>query len=101
MLTEFILSLFTDIDKKTGDNTLVYEMTLIFGAVLSGYTIGNYPKPFLNFLATPTGQFFAFFIINFSLYRKKQTIAHIIAEAIIDVIVLNVIKILLEYYYDS
>lgn len=74
---------------------------LLFSTVIAGYTIMDFPEEALEIFTTPIGQFFAFFSINYVMYAddEKVTFLDMIRESIWFVIVLQVIKIILNWYY--
>jgi hypothetical protein len=66
-------------------------------AFAAGYTINDFPERFKNWFTNPLGQFLVYFLIIYVTYRsdKEVTISEMIGEAIIYVIILQMLKMVL------
>lgn len=75
---------------------------LLFSTGIAGYTIMDFPEELLEAFTTPVGQFFAFFAINYVMYTDDPdvTLLDMVRESIWFMIILQVLKIILNWYYD-
>ena len=67
-------------------------------AFAGGYTINDFPSKFKELFATPIGQFMVYFLILYLTFRSDAnvSIAEIIMEAVMYVVILQLLKMLLK-----
>lgn len=88
---------------KTRNRILAKELIGLMGLVLGGATVGNYPEEFKTFLTTWIGQYIVILMINYGLYYEEEgrTLKEVVIETAMDVIILQMVKIVLEKYYSK
>jgi hypothetical protein len=79
--------------KETSSDN-IDKILLIFLGILSSFTIFDFDPKILKLLATPLGQFIIMFSFLYILFRKDKStnISEILAESIIYVIILRILK---------
>jgi hypothetical protein len=80
-------------------STITQSVLFMLGAVLGGYTISNFPRQYLDLIATPIGNVIAFFIIllgaNYNSYGTEVNFWDLAIESSIYAALLYCVKLVL------
>lgn len=88
-------------------NIELLYIIILFGGIICGYMIADFPKEVLDSFTTPLGQFFTILIIFITIRKdiikkfKYTTLINMIFETSIIVIVLQSLKYILRYIYGN
>jgi hypothetical protein len=82
------------------DNHAYDPFIILFTSFIGGYTASKFPKKVLDFFTTPFGQYISYVLILYMFYidEKHVTIFDILAEAMLYVIVMQVMTAILNKY---
>lgn len=85
---------------RNPDNYIFDPLIILFTSFVGGYTASKFPKKALDFFTTPIGQYISYVLILYIFYKdeKNVTIFDIMAEAVLYVIIIQVITIILNKY---
>ncbi len=87
--------------KSHADNLNVFLLS--FTAFAAGYTVADFHEKFLDFFTTPLGQFIVYYIILHTVYvgDPEVTTNDLITEALIYVLILQVLKLVIQKYHSN
>ena len=84
----------------TADKNVFDPTMILISGFIGGYTVGEFPPKFLDLIATPVGQFIAYFTILYIYYKDKLnntvTYTDLVSESVLYVIILQVINFVLH-----